>query len=141
MLICLIINILIFTSLSPWSKNRLPRNTVFVSIITQKCTIIIQNRRFVLINKRVFWKWVICFSLELVYQSRTQSSDDGDDDVIEERPITKYKQHMLKDFVLSSAHQKLKMRMVVLRMKMLHVIRSFHFYLMTRVSYFYPYVP
>lgn len=141
MLICLIINILIFTSLSPWSKNRLPRNTIFVSIITQKCTMIIQSRKFVLINKRVFWKWVICFSLELVYQSRTQSSDDGDDDVIEKRPITKYKQHMLKDFVLSSAHQKLKMRMVVLRMKMLHVIRSFHFYLMTRVSYFYPYVP
>lgn len=141
MLICLIINILIFTSLSLWSKNRLSRNTVFVSIITQKCTMIVQSRRFILINKRVFWKWVICFSLELVYQSRTQSSDDGDDDVIEERPITKYKQHMLKDFVLSSAHQKLKMRMVVLRMKMLHVIRSFHFYLMTRVSYFYPYVP
>ena len=54
---------------------------------------------------------------------------DGDDDEEDER----YKAH-IKDFVLNPTHQKLKMRMLIVRMKLLHVIRSFHFYLMTRVS-------
>lgn len=57
------------------------------------------------------------------------SIHDGSDD---DEPVRRACK--LKDMELPPQLQKLKLRMLVLRMKMLHTIRSFHFYLMTRVS-------
>ena len=51
----------------------------------------------------------------------------------EENGIAKMKKR--NDIILpDSSIQRLKTRMLIIRMKLMHVIRSFHFYLMTRVS-------
>eukprot|EP00111_Clytia_hemisphaerica_P000114 TCONS_00000263-protein len=96
--------------------------------------------RFLFKVKRAIWVLEQLRFQELVYQcSDSQDHSDSEDEGIDYNTTTSttrrgLKQHVLKDMILSGAHQKLKNRILVLRMKMLHVVRSFHFYLMTRID-------
>ena len=70
--------------------------------------------------------------LELITGSRDYHEYHSNDED-EGNGIAKMKKR--NDVILpDSSMQKLKTRMLIIRMKLMHVIRSFHFYLMTRVS-------
>ena len=70
--------------------------------------------------------------LELITGSRDYHEYHSNDED-EGNRIAKMKKR--NDVILpDSSMQKLKTRMLIIRMKLMHVIRSFHFYLMTRVS-------
>ena len=70
--------------------------------------------------------------LELITGSRDYHEYHSNDEH-EGSGIAKMKKR--NDVVLpDSSMQRLKTRILIIRMKLMHVIRSFHFYLMTRVS-------
>ena len=89
--------------------------------------------KFLLKVKRAIWALEqLRFHELLATLSAETSCDDtllsDDDGPPRRRKIVR------DDIILDPSKQKLKLRLVILRMKMLHVIHSFHFYLMTRIK-------
>lgn len=90
--------------------------------------------KFLIKVKRAIWVLEQLRFQELVdtiSSKSTRCSPNSSDD--EELP-RKQRTNARNNIKLDNTKQKLKLRLIVLRMKMLHVLHSFHFYLMTRIK-------
>ena len=108
--------------------------------------------KFLLKVKRAIWVLEHLRFYELIVEvgdnddESDGSSDGGDSDgEVREHSTKKYKSNEVNlsprkklvrdDRILEPAKQQLKQRLVILRMKMLHALQNFHFYLMNRITF------
>ncbi|XP_057309578.1 gamma-tubulin complex component 5-like [Hydractinia symbiolongicarpus] len=87
--------------------------------------------KFLMKIKRAIWALEQLRFHDLTSSVPLNESSDLNSSSDEDEPIRRAKKN---DQLLSANQQKLKNRMLILRMKMMHVIRNFHFYLMTRIQ-------
>ncbi|XP_065652504.1 gamma-tubulin complex component 5 isoform X2 [Hydra vulgaris] len=87
--------------------------------------------RFLLKVKRTMWTLEQLKFQELINEPSMSQSHQSIGDTFDIDVTCKIKKD---DSVLEPIKQKLKLRMLIFRMKMMHVIRNFHFYLVSRIQ-------
>jgi len=86
--------------------------------------------KFLLKVKRAIWTLEQLRFHELTSGS-IYNKETGEESCDEDEPIRISKKNLVS---LTSSQQQLKTRMLIIRMKIMHVMRNFHFYLMTRIE-------